>query len=267
MKFSGKIVAATLVGSGVVLSLFFFLGIFRDPTFPRGLGKPLTVIDVNWDGDPHLVDAKTAVGVANAPDTVRFGSPFVRTSVGALNGRVLEFDPSQNEVLPKGNFFYEQVEFLVAKKAEAYRVTCDLTIAPRNPTLRRDSLTLFFDGRTTTKLVFGPTGMIRFFDYPFIETDVMEYPIDEVIHLKVLLDFSKWKLVGEVNGKTFEFPLKEVECDLRDFRVNFSDPTDQYGRAALDNLKISAYGTKSIFRARTRGTAVANFESSQEDMR
>lgn len=210
----------------------------------RHLGAPRTIVDVDWNGYPHEINQKTVVGVPGSPDRIRFGSPFVRHRVGQLVPSVLELNPSQNEILPRNNLFYDQIEFDVEANARGYRISCDFTIAPRDALLRRDSLSFFFDGRLTTKLVFMPNGFVRFYDYPFIEADLFEYPVDSWIKMDVLLDFEKWKVVGFINDRRFEFPLEPRESDLRDFRVNFSDPTDQYGRAAIDNVKIIGFGSQ-----------------------
>lgn len=231
---------------GILILCHILFGINRDPTMLRHLGMPKTIVYVNWNGYPHETDKLTAVGVPYAPSRIRFGSPHVRESVGPLAGSVLELDPSQTETLPRSNLFYEQIEFSVAQNAKAYRVTCDFTISPRDKEFRRDSLTFFFDGRLTTKLVFDKDQIIRFFDYPFVETDLWEFPVDEIIQLRVLLNFEEGSFVGFVNGRRFEFPLEKIEGDLDKVRVNFSDPSDRYGRAAIDNLKVISFGAKPL---------------------
>jgi hypothetical protein len=241
MRRGRELVLAGAPGVSVLLLCHLIFGINRDETLPRHLGAPRTIVEVSWDGYPHALNEKTVAGVPFAPSKIKFGTPHVRDSVGTMSGRVLELDPGQTEIIPKGIFHYEQVEFAVEKKANAYRISCDLILAPRDREYRRDAFHVFLDGGGMIKLIFAPDGMARI-NLPSLETDLWEYPINEVMHLTILLNLKERVIMGIINEQKFEFPLTAAEPGLRGLRFNFSDPTDRFGHAAIDNVKIIAFG-------------------------
>lgn len=82
---------------------------------PIAAPAPPLIYDVTWDEPKHTLDAVISVGGAYAPSSLYFGTPRVKSFVGALTGPVVEFNSSNN-----------QFHLFVKRNVSLYRVECDL---------------------------------------------------------------------------------------------------------------------------------------------
>lgn len=191
---------------------------------PPPVVDPDAIFDVDWDGSPHVVNQRTAIGGTNSPSRVSFGNPTVRQTAGAMSNRPLELIGGT----PIGNFNYGQIQFDLDDLTDKVTLEFDLQ------KLDSDDFTVLFDTPYAKNFSFSNSS-ITFFGVS------VPYNSSVVNRIKIEVEVATLMASVSVNGAT---PVPGAISNsgatgLRSIRFSSNDQGSS-GGVLIDNVVISA---------------------------
>ncbi len=200
-----------------------------------------TLYDIDFSSPPHVVGSNVTVGSgSDTPSYIRFGTPTVESSFGALIDQPLVFNPE--------NDTYEQIQLVLGGGYDNYHVSFDLYAA--NLSGSNYAFTLNFDTPSVQNFGFHGLGNMRTFSPkpsgpPSDSFNLGSFSNNTLYHVSIDIDLTDalWT-IGIEGGPSMTHPFYSWGGDVDSLRFGLSrwkgnTPHDPTVAVGLDNLLVT----------------------------